>query len=129
MVNPGIDEYTALGREAEPSVKGFCFALRVQKQSVDAILTGDANQLAQHGTANSLLTPGRQHCHATDMPLGQHAGRANRLAVGVRDEKMQGPLIVFVVFEFDRYALLADKNRVADCEQVFPPRPLSAPVI
>jgi hypothetical protein len=125
VIDPRILENPAFRLEAEPSVKGFRFTLRIKKEVADAPLSGERDQVVQHGGADALSAPGGQDRHATDMSIGQHARGGNRGAVRGYGDEVKGMVVVFVVFEFWWNPLFVDEYRKADPEQLLLP---AAPV-
>ena len=72
----------------------------------------DIQQPLQQRRADASPAPGREHRHATDVPVGEQAAGADRRTVGLGDPMSAGR-VEFVPFEGLGHRLLAHEDRMA----------------
>ena len=87
--------------------------LRVQGQVPHAAADRLFQQAFQQGAADTLAAPVGQHRHASDVPVRKQTPGTDRPAVGIAGDDMAAHGVVLIQFDFARYVLFLDKDRLA----------------
>ncbi len=110
----GVLEHLALGLEALLAVELGRLQLRREHDFLVPLLARLLDERVQDQRADALPAPLLDHRHAPDVPVGQEAARADRLA-GIVERNRVGALNVLVVeLDAGRNVLLADEDGEAD---------------
>ena len=118
MVDPGIEKHVPLGGEAVALIEPQCVSLGVEDELSHTLLCGPTQEFGEDGAANPAPTPGSQHGHSSDVPVGQQSAGPNRCARAVFGQHVQAARIRPVPLEPGRNVLLADEYGFPNAPQV-----------
>src|SRR5512139_598969 len=114
--------------ESCTGVKRHRVRLRTQPERAVTARLRRVNDRIQQGSPDTAAAPGWQHRHPADMPVGQQARAADRLARTVEREEMQRHGVGGVPFHRLGNALLVDEHHTPDLGQALPfLRPVGGP--
>ncbi len=110
MWNPRIQIFFTAEAKTLFAIKVDGVGLGREKNAWQMPLLRRLHKGLQDASTNTLSTPGKEHGHATDMPIREEASSSNGLALRGLGECMYGPCVQTIPFQFDGDVLFLDED-------------------
>ena len=113
-----IEKRFTLWNEAMPQVERQRRYLRFEDHLMHALLFRERDQFVQQSRSDTAPAPPSQHCHASDVTVGEQPPGADRFALLVFSQDVQAVVVDTIPFELERHALFVDEYVFADSSKL-----------